>query len=139
MFGTAAEAGAPASQGAVKRWGKAAALLALVASSCSARELKNPVRLTLTNRSGKTVTGVILRFDRELTRAERTSANGFISIKLRLAPSDTLRLEGGRLQPGGRTVYQVEGKDGPARPLDGRWLIDGRLGPLLTKDEFGVR
>ncbi len=119
--------------------GRADLLFAILLAACSARELKNPVRLTLTNKSGKTVTGALLRFDRELTRVDLVSDAGFARLKLRIAPANTLRAERGVLRPDGRAVYEVTGEGGPPRILDGRWLIEGRLGPLMTKDEFGVR
>ncbi len=93
----------------------------------------------LTNRSKKTVTGALLRFDRDLSRVDRISSRGFPVLKLRLAPANALRLEGGTLRPGERAVYELVGDGGPPRPTDGRWLIDGRLGPRMMKDEFDVR
>ncbi len=115
--------------------GRADLLLAILLAACSARELKNPVRLTLTNRSGKTVTGALLRFDRELTRVDLVSDTGFARLKLRLAPANTLRLEDGALPPGGRATYEIFGLGGPPRLREARWLVHGRLGPRLTKDE----
>ena len=114
-------------------------LLPALMGACSARELENPVRLTLTNHSERTVTGALLRFDRDLSRVDRVSSGGFSTLKLRLAPANALRLEGGSLRPGERAVYELEGDGGPPRPLDGRWLVHGRLGARMMKDEFDVR
>ena len=111
----------------------------LLPAACGARELRNPVRLTLINRTGAPVTGVLLRFDRDLAAADRVSAQGPADLELRLAPADTLRISGGELLPGSAATYLVRGKDGPPRLLEGRWLIGGRLGRPLDRAEWRER
>jgi hypothetical protein len=115
------------------------AVLLLLASGCGGgdRKLnKNPVRLTLTNRSGRDATGVMLRFDREIARADRIGDGGFFTLTLRLAPADALRAEGGTLKRGERMVLEVLGRGGPPRVLEGRWITDGKWGATLGPEEF---
>lgn len=100
------------------------------------RELQNPVRLTLTNRSGRPVTGVMVRFDREISRADRVGEAGFARLTLRLSPADTLRAEEGRLPDGEAIALSVLGRGGPPRVREGRWIVEGRWGPKLGPDEI---
>jgi len=114
-------------------------LLLPAVAGCGARELKNPVRLTLTNRSGGVVTGAVLRFDRELARVDRVSGDGFADTRLRTSPANTLRLEGGVVGPSQAVVYELTGRDGPPVLEEGRWLVRGTVGPRITDEEVRVR
>ena len=68
---------------------KRAALFAVLASTaCGGRELNNPVELTLTNRTGRFVTGVLIRFDRPVERVDRLGRARFGSARLRTAAPD---------------------------------------------------
>ncbi|MHC4959555.1 MAG: hypothetical protein ACYTGN_14405 [Planctomycetota bacterium] len=101
----------------------------------------NPVRLTLRNATERRVTGVLLRFDRPIRRVDNISAtrDQLARITLRTSPADTLRAEGGSLQPGETVVFEILGKGGPPLPLDGRWIIDGAYGPNLRPEDMEVR
>lgn len=116
-----------------------ALVLALAACGGVERRVANPARLTLVNRTGETVHGAVLRFDRELTRVEHLGRRGFAQARLRLSPADTLRLGEGELRHGEDTRYRVTGADGPPVFLDGRWLIEGKVGPPITQDEISLR
>lgn len=113
--------------------------MALLSAGCGAppKAPANPARITLENRSGTAVTGVLLRFDREIERADPVGERVFERLTLRLAPADTLRIEGGRLGAEQRVTFSVKGIDGPPRVVEGRWIIDGRWGPALTPEELG--
>jgi hypothetical protein len=109
----------------------------LPACSSPPKELGNPVRLTLKNRTNRSVTGVLLRFDREIKRVDNVSTTRALTrLTLRTAPADTLRAEGGSLQPGAEVVFEVLGRDGPPRPVEGRWIIAGSYGPAVVPEEM---
>jgi hypothetical protein len=116
-------------------------LIAVLLAACAGPEPANPVRLTLTNRTGGFVTGALLRFDREIAGADRISTWAFDKTSLRLSPANTLRMEGGRLLPGQGVTYDVTGVEGPPRLLAARWIVDdpGRLGPELSEEEIRSR
>jgi len=96
------------------------------------------VRVTLTNRSGQKTTGVMLRFDREISRADRLGDAGFARLTLRLSPADTLRAEDGSLPAGGAVAFLVLGKAGPPKVLEARWIVQGRWGAKLGPDEIAM-
>ena len=117
------------------------AALAVVVAACSSAPPPpppNPIRLTIVNRNQENVTGALLRFDRELRRVDRVSSLGIADIQLRLAPADTVRVEGEPLVTGGRSSYRIEGRDGSPRLVEARWLLDGRLGPVIDPDEIRI-
>ena len=82
------------------------------------------------------MTGVLLRFDREIERADPIGERRFEELTLRIVPADTLRAEGGRLPVGERAVFAVRGVGGPPRLVEGRWIVDGRWGLALTPKEI---
>ncbi|MGH7162203.1 MAG: hypothetical protein ACREID_01865 [Planctomycetota bacterium] len=106
----------------------------LVGSACALRRgpPKEPVVVvTVTNRTGGAVHGVVIRFDRELGRADPVSGLAFPRVDLRLAPADTLRLSGAVLPPGASACYRVHGASGRPLPLEGRWILErGATRPL---------
>jgi len=106
------------------------------------------VRLTLRNRTGTPVTGVLLRFDREIATvdpvgpAEAGDGDAFVFARRRLRhhPADTLRLDRGVLAPGETVSYRIAGRDGPPRVLEARWLVgDGRYGARIGDGELSLR
>jgi hypothetical protein len=114
------------------------AMLLVAACGSTPEPPPNPIRLTIVNRHEENVTGALLRFDRELLRVDRVSTMGFREIQLRLAPADTVRVEGEPLVTGGRSSYRIEGRDGSPRLLEARWLLDGRLGPVIDPGEIRI-
>jgi hypothetical protein len=119
---------------------KALALATLaICAGCVLKKKPPPeavVQFELFNGGGRTVTGAVLRFDRELESADHISGHGFDSITLRMTPADTLRLEDGRLYRGQRAHYRVRGVDGPPKLVEGRWIVDGRLDRKLERGEY---
>lgn len=122
-------------------------------TGCAGTRLRNPVRLTLRNRTGAPVTGVLLRFDREIATVDvaRVSGSGstgagdgdasvFARRRLRHHPADTLRLDRGVLAPGEAVSYRIAGRDGPPRVLEARWLVgEGRYGARIGDGELSLR
>ena len=91
--------------------------------------------MTLTNRTGRPVTGALLRFDRELVTIDAVSKRRFSRHELRMSPADTLSLQGGTLERGARVAYALTGANGTPALLEGRWLVDGKVGPRFGKGE----
>jgi hypothetical protein len=105
----------------------------LTALGCGGtRQLNNPVRLTLVNRTGGDVTGAWLRFDREIASFDRLGERRFDRARLRIRPADTLNLGDGRLGPGESVSYEIAGVGGPPRVVEGRWLVEGAIGSAIT-------
>ena len=116
-----------------------AALCLVLCAACVLKKKKPPdavVQFELFNSGGRTVTGALLRFDRELEGADHISEHGFSSLTLRMTPADTLRLENGKLYAGQGAHYKVRGVDGPPQLVEGRWIIDGRLDRKLERGEY---
>ncbi len=123
---------------------------AVVVVACAGPRLANPVRLTLRNRTGASVAGVLIRFDREIATVDATDGDvlAFRRRRLRHHPADTLRLDQGTLSSGEAVSYVVAGRSGPPRVLEARWLIGGhddagsgtpRMGPRIGESELTLR
>ena len=129
------------SGGRARAWGRFAVAGALALAACrGAPDPGDPLELTLVNRTGGPVAGALLRFDGPLSRVDRLSRDGFSEIRLRVAPADTVRLEGGRLEPAQAATYEIAGVEGPPRLLDARWILEGdRMGPARRDQEIRAR
>jgi len=118
----------------------AVGVLALLLGGCSGgRALQNPVEFTLTNRTRKVASGVVLRFDRELERVDRLGPAPFRDVRLRVAAADTLELGGGELLPGRAVRLRVIGRGGAPHFVEGRWLRATGPGPTVKHDETETR
>ena len=63
----------------------------------------------------------------------------FARARLRIRPADTLNLGDGRLGPGESVSYEIAGVGGPPRVVEGRWLVDGAIGPAITDADLRLR
>lgn len=117
------------------------ALAALLLAACSSIKVtapKNPIRLTLTNKTEKVVDGAVLRFNRDLLRADLLTLGGFQTLEVRIAPANVVVAKGGQLGPGDSVTMELAGLGGPPEPEGGRWFIGGMMGPNIRKSEMKV-